>query len=163
MVEEYELPVAPSLQEKISDRKYFEKLQKESSANQLQFETQIAGELLENEQLATFTDYEMPVDKDAIKANVNPLELSAVRQNGVQQIMLAFYGGQLKQDFSPTALALIQFNSLLNNTSRGKNGWAGYLSRTNKSVSETTLLEKAQEIHGQQPQRKGLIGKFLGR
>jgi hypothetical protein len=150
----------PTTADKIARNRYFEKQEKEAK-RPLANEFALSDELLKNEPLPYFTDYEPPIDRDAIKANVNPDELSATRINGIQSSMLGFYGRLLNMDLTPTQLFHQHVISIVNNSSRGKNGWAGYLSKTSKSVSETTLVEKANQINN--PEKKGFASKILGR
>ena len=150
----------PSIGDKINRNRYFEKVEKESQ-RPISDEFGLSSELLSNEAIPFFTDYDVPIDKDSIKANVNSEELSATRLNAIQSSLLGFYGRMLNIDLTPTQLFHNQVNSIINNTSRGKGGWAGYLSKTSKSVSETTLVEKANQIQVQE--KKGILSKFLGR
>lgn len=149
------------IQDKIADRIYFEKSQQQTQ-RPVEDEYGLSNELLRNEPLPTFVNYESPIDKDSIKANVNPIELSATRLNAIQASLLGFYGRLLNVDLSPVQIEMIHINSIINNTSRGKGGWAGYLSKTSKSVSETTLVEKANEINKQE-EKKSLIDKIIRR
>jgi len=157
MEEQYDYE--PSTEEKAYTRMLFEKAQKEVQ-RPIDTDFGLSQDLLTNEDLPNFIDYAQPIDRDAIKANVNPDELSATRITAIQSTMLAFYGKMLEIDLAPTQLQLIQVNSILNNSSRGKEGWAGYLSKTSKSVSETTLRDKAQEISMAQEGKSGLLGKL---
>jgi len=153
--------VKPTIGEKIANNRYFEK-QEQDAQRPISDEFALSSELLKNEKVSRFTGYESPVDKDAIKANVNPDELSATRLNAIQSSMLGYYGRLLNMDLTPTELFHNHVISIINNTSRGKGGWAGYLSKTSKSVSETTLVEKANEIQNQ-GQKKGFFSKLIGR
>jgi len=151
----------PSVGDKIYRNRYFEKMEAESK-RPIENEYSLSDELLRNEGVAHFIDYQEPIDKDAIKANVNPDEISATRLNAIQASLLGYYGRILDMDLTPTQLFHIQVNSIINNTSRGKNGWAGYLSKTSKAVSETTLIEKANEFNGNN-RKLGLLDKLKGR
>jgi hypothetical protein len=161
MTDELEEEYVESTTEKINRNRIIEKGEAQAKIK-IEDEFALSSELLKDETLPQFKDYELPTNKDFIKANYNPAELSATRINAIQSVSLAFYGNLLGMDLSPTQLTHVHYNAILANTSRGKGGWAGYLSKTSKSVSETTLVEKANEIQGQN-QKKGIIGKFLGR
>jgi len=148
--------------ESIGDKLYrnrFIEQQEQQARPKIEDEYALSNELLKNESLATFTNYEAPVDKDSIKGNLNPAELSAIRINAIQSVHLAFFGNLMSMDLTPSQLTHTHYNSILSNTSRGKGGWAGYLSKTSKSVSETTLVDKAAEIQ-QQGKSKGAFSKL---
>ena len=147
--------------DKINRNRFIEKQEREAKTK-IEDEYALSNELLRNEGLATFTNYEAPVDRDSIKGNLNPAELSAIRINAIQSVHLAFFGNLLGMDLTPSQLTHTHYNSILSNTSRGKGGWAGYLSKTSKSVSETTLVDKATEIQQQGKPKSGLA-KILGR
>lgn len=159
--EQIEQEHVPSPGEKINWNRVIERQEKEAK-QKIEDEYALSSELLKQEQMPSFKNYELPTDRDSIKSNLNPAELSAIRINAIQSVHLAFYGNLLRMDLSPTQLTHIHYNSILSNTSRGKGGWAGYLSKTSKSVSETTLVEKANEIQVQ-GQKKGAFSKLLGR
>ena len=146
--------------DKILKNRYIEK-QLKRPMKEVSDEFGLSSELLKNEDLPAFRDYDVPIDKDAIKANLNPAELSAIRINAIQSVDLAFYGNLLGLDLTATQLTHTHYVSILANTSRGKGGWAGYLSKTSKSVSETSLVEKAREIQGSS-EKRGLLNKLRG-
>ena len=150
-----------STTEKIDRNRYIEKQERQSKPTAKVDENTISSVLLENEPQAYFTDYEPPVDKDYIKANVNADELSATRINAIQSSLLGYYGKLLEMDLTPTQLFHQHVISIINNSSRGKGGWAGYLAKTSKSVSETTLVEKANEIQNNKP--KGIFDRLKGK
>ena len=158
---EQEEQYVPTTADKLQMNRFIER-QELQARTKIEDEFALSSELLKNEPLPSFTNYELPTDRDAIKSNLNPAELSAIRINSIQSVALAFYGNLLNMDLSPTQLTHVHYNSILANTSRGKGGWAGYLSKTSKSVSETTLVEKANEIQGNN-QKKGVFGKLMGR
>lgn len=158
-----EMYIKPSVSDKLNKNRYFEKISRETPLDMaVDKEVQISSLLLRNEPISYFTDYEPPIDADSIKANVNPDELSATRLNAIMSSRLGFYGRLLNVDLTPTQLFHNHVVSIINNTSRGKLGWAGYLAKTSKSVSETTLTEKANDIERSE-QKKSVMDKIMRR
>ena len=118
--------------------------------------------LISVEDHPSFEGYLRVTFPDLAKANLQRRELNAMRVSAIAANFAAFVGTELKLDLRPSQKYLIDNNIFFTNASRTKDGWAGFLSKTSKSISEETLQEKATQIV-QAQQKKGLIDKIMGK
>ena len=109
---EQEEQYIPTTADKLQMNRFIER-QEQQARTKIEDEFALSSELLKNEPLPSFTNYELPTDRDAIKSNLNPAELSAIRINSIQSVALAFYGNLLNMDLSPTQLTHVHYNSIL--------------------------------------------------
>lgn len=123
----------------------------------------LSGRLLEVEWTDSMPEYLPVVLPDVAKSNLSQNQHAAltVMSNCAEHI--AFVGHELNLDLAPFQHFLVRRINAKGNFSRGKGGWAGFLSKTNKSVSEEFLVQKATEIQQLEQKPKGLMGKILGR
>jgi len=121
----------------------------------------LSSELLSAQPDHAFKGYKRVVSDDLVKGNTNPKELASLRYMGHMANYTAFVGTSEGIDLSPTQQLIINEMGIDANTGRGKGGWAGFLSKTNKSITEQSLEEKSREINAQQ--KKGIMGRVFGR
>lgn len=100
---------------------------------------------------------------DLAKSNLSPLTYAAVNKIAMAGIQASFVGEQLKIDLTPFQNMLSEANAIKINAARAKGGWAGFLSKTNKSVSEEFLTQKAMEIQQADQPKKSLMQKIFRR
>jgi hypothetical protein len=124
----------------------------------------LSGKLLEIEWTDQIPNYLPVVLPDVAKSNLSSTQHAAltVMSNCAEHI--AFVGNELNLNLTSSQHFVVKRIGAKGNFSRGKGGWAGFLSKTNKSVSEEFLVQKAMEIQeAEQPQKKGIISKIFRR
>lgn len=109
-------------------------------------------------------DYMPNVLPDLAKSNLSPLTYAAVNKLAMAGVQASFVGAQLGLDLTPFQNMLSEASAIKINAARAKGGWAGFLSKTNKSISEDLLIQKSGEIQQmEQQQKKGIISKIFRR
>ena len=121
----------------------------------------LSGELLSAQKDYNFKNYKKIVSDDLVKGNHNPKEIAALKHMGHMANYTAFVGTTEGIDLTPTQQLLINEMGIDTNIGRGKGGWGGFLSKTNKSITENSLEEKSREINN--GQKKGVMGRLFGR
>ena len=149
----------PSIEEKYLERA---RLDQTMHQRRLESEHELSGALIETEKDKEFPGYYKVVTDDWPKANIGPNEIVANKLIATSANYVAFAGFMLDVDLLPAQLFLINELSIDVNLSRAKGGWAGFLSKTSKSITESSLQEKAQQINTPQT-RGGIFAKLRGR
>lgn len=122
----------------------------------------LSGKLIEVEWAGAAQGYQPTVPPDTAKGNTSPLQHAFLGVASNAGDYAAYVGTQLQVDLRESQNFIIyRINSKLN-FSRTKGGWSGMLAKTSKSISEQSLVEKAQEIQASQEKKKGL-SRFLGK
>ena len=122
----------------------------------------LSGRLLEIEWTDNAVGYLPVVLPDVAKSNLSTTQHAALTVMGNCAEHIAFVGIELGIDLTSSQHFLIRRINAKGNFSRGKGGWAGFLSKTNKSVSEDVLIQKSLEIQ-EAEKPKGLWNKITGK
>ena len=154
MYEEQQIP-EPSVSEKYYERKM---LEDQMHQRRLESEYELSGALIETKKDQAFPGYYRVITEDWPKSNISQNEIVANKLIATSANYVAFAGFMLDVDLLPSQLFLINELSIDVNMSRGKGGWAGFLSKTSKSITESSLEEKAQQINN--PEKKGFFDRF---
>lgn len=121
----------------------------------------LSEELISVDEHPSYPGYARVMIPDLAKANLQRRELNAVRMNAVAANFLAMAGTEMQLDLFPAQKYVIDNLVFFCNSSRTKDGWAGFLAKTNKSISEETLQQKAEQISSTAPEHKTLKQKLL--
>ncbi len=109
----------------------------------------------------SYPGYARVMIPDLAKSNLQRRELSATRVNAIAANFLALAGTEMGLNLRPSQKYVIDNMVFFTNSSRTKDGWAGFLAKTNKSISEETLQQKAEQISSSAPEKKTLQQKLL--
>lgn len=126
----------------------------------IESEYSLSGELLSANPDHKFEGYKQVITDDLVKGNNNRKELASLRYMGHMALYTAFVGTTEGIDLAPTQKLLINEMGVDSNTGRGKGGWAGFLSKTSKSITEQSLEEKSREINS--ASKRGIMGRLFG-
>lgn len=121
----------------------------------------LSEELISVDEHPSFPGYQRVMFTDLAKANLQRRELNAVRVNAVAANFIALIGTELNLDLRPSQKYNIDNMVFFTNSSRTKDGWAGFLAKTNKSISEEKLEQRAEAISASAPEEKSLKQKLL--
>ena len=109
----------------------------------------------------SFPGYAKVLFPDIAKSNLQRRELNALRVNAIAANFIAMAGTEMKLDLRSSQKYDIDNMIFLGASSRTKDGWAGFLAKTNKSISEESLNQKAEQISSSAPEQKSLKQKLL--
>jgi len=123
----------------------------------------LSGRLLEIEYSDSEPDYAPVVLPDSAKGNLSQTQHAALTVLGNCAEHTAFVGNELNIDLRRSQNFLSRRINAKINFSRGKGGWAGFLSKTNKSVSEEFLIQKALEQQQVEQPKKGFLSRIFKR
>jgi len=121
----------------------------------------LSEELISVDDHPSYPGYFRVMIPDLAKANLQRRELNATRMNAVAANFLALAGTEMNLDLRPSQKYVIDNMVFFTNSSRTKDGWAGFLAKTNKSISEESLMQRAETIASQSPEQKTLKQKLL--
>ena len=121
----------------------------------------LSEELISVDEHPSFPGYFRVLIPDLAKANLQRRELNATRVNAVAANFIALIGTELKLDLRPAQKYDIDNMTFFTNSSRTKDGWAGFLAKTNKSISEERLEQRAESIAASAPEERSLKQKLL--
>lgn len=121
----------------------------------------LSEELISVDDHPSYPGYHRVMIPDLAKANLQRRELNAVRMNAIAANFIALAGTELKLDLKAAQKYDIDNMVFFVNSSRTKDGWAGFLAKTNKSISEERLEQRAEAISSQAPEKQGFIAKHL--
>jgi hypothetical protein len=124
-------------------------------------EVALSEALISVENHPSYPGYHKVLIPDLAKANLQRRELNAVRVNAVAANFIALAGTEMGLDLRPSQKYVIDNMVFFTNSSRTKDGWAGFLAKTNKSISEEKLEQRAEQISASAPEQKSLKQKLL--
>lgn len=123
----------------------------------------LSEELIAVDNHPSYPGYARVLIPDLAKANLQRRELNATRVNAIAANFLALVGTEIKLDLRPAQKYNIDNLVFFTNSSRTKDGWAGFLAKTNKSISEENIQQKAEQISANAPEKKNGLGGLLRR
>ena len=124
-------------------------------------EVALSSELINVDNHPSYPGYFRVVIPDLAKANLQRRELNATRMNAFAANFIALAGTQMNLDLRAAQKYDIDNMVFFTNSSRTKDGWAGFLAKTNKSISEEKLEQRAEQIASTAPEQKSLKQKLL--
>ncbi|RLG19364.1 hypothetical protein DRN67_02855 [Candidatus Micrarchaeota archaeon] len=86
------------------------------------------------------------INEDMTKSNLDPRDLAVVRGLCTMSNYTQAISKQLNVDLSASQKFLADTLVSFLNSSRGKGGWNAWLSKTDKTISQTTMEQIAQQI-----------------
>lgn len=129
----------------------------------IQSDYDLSGKLLEVEYADAIEGYLPVVVPDAAKGNFSPTQHAFLTAATHLADRIASLGQEYSLDLTSSQHEVVRRINAKVNYTRGKGGWSGYLSKTNKSVSEQSIMEKAEQIAQAEQPKKGLMQKILRR
>ena len=129
----------------------------------IQSDYDLSGKLLEVEWSDSIDTYLPVVVPDAAKGNFSPTQHAYLTAATNLAEQIAQLGQEYNLDLTSSQHTVVRRINAKVNYTRGKGGWSGYLSKTNKSVSEQSILEKAEQIAQAEQPKKGIVSRIFRR
>lgn len=87
------------------------------------------------------------INEDMTKSNLDPRDLRVIRGVGLQSNFTQSVNDSFAVDLSPTQKLLAASVVLFLNSSRSKGGWNAWLSKTDKTISQSSVEQIAQQLN----------------